>query len=106
VEERKAIRDAIAAAAFFVWQDKRGVSQKAEGITRDMSGHGAFIYSAVAPTELVALRVEFELPPLEEGKAPIRLRVQAHVVRIEREPADPVHSGFAVQYDGGDEEHR
>lgn len=106
MDERKAVRYAMAATASFVWQDEHGVRQKAEGITRDMSGNGAFIYSAVSPTEQVPIRVEFELPPLEEGKAPVRLRVKARVVRVEREPTDPVHSGFAVRYDGADEEHR
>jgi PilZ domain len=106
VEERKAIRYAMAATASFVWQDERGVRVKAEGITRDMSGNGAFIYSAVGPIEEVPIRVEFELPPLEEGKAPLRLRVKARVVRVEREPADPVHNGFAVRFEGTDEEHR
>lgn len=74
--------------------------QRSEGITRDMSSSGAFIYAAVGPTEHVPARIEFELPPLEERKAPLRVRVKARVVRVERDPADPVHSGFAVSYEG------
>jgi PilZ domain len=100
VEQRKALRYAMAATAAFVWQDSRGIQQRSEGITRDMSSSGAFIYAAVGPTEHVPARIEFELPPLEERKAPLRVRVKARVVRVERDPTDPVHSGFAVSYEG------
>ena len=109
VEQRKVFRYAIVATATFAWQDQGGIPQKSEGITRDMSGSGAFIYAAVGPTEQVPARIEFELPPLEEGKTPLRVRVKARVLRVERDPADPVHSGFAVSYEdavlrGGEEE--
>ena len=100
MEQRRVFRYAIVATAAFAWQDKGGITQRSEGITRDMSGSGAFIYAAVGPTEQVPVRIEFELPPLEEGKAPLRVRVKASVVRVERDPADPVHSGFAVSYEG------
>jgi hypothetical protein len=99
----------MVATAAFEWEDERGIRQRSEGITRDMSGNGAFIYAAVGPTAQVPVRIVFELSPLEEGKAPLRVRVKARVVRVERDPADPVHSGFAVSYEaavlrGGEEE--
>ncbi len=100
MEQRKVFRYAIVATATFVWQDEGGIQQRSEGITRDISSNGAFIYAAVGPTAQVPIRTEFELPPLEEGKAPLRVRVKAQVVRVERSPADPVHSGFAVSYEG------
>jgi PilZ domain len=100
VEQRRVFRYAIVATAAFAWQDKGGITQRSEGITRDMSGSGAFIYAAVGPTEQVPVRIEFTLPPIEEGKAPLRVRVKARVVRVERDPADPVHRGFAVSYEG------
>ena len=100
MEQRKVFRYAIVATATFAWQDEGGSPQRSEGITRDISSSGAFIYAAVGPTGQVPARIEFELPPLEEGKAPLQVRVKAHVVRVEREPTDPVHSGFAVSYEG------
>jgi hypothetical protein len=100
VEQRKVFRYAIVATATFVWQDEAGIQQRSEGITRDMSSSGAFIYAAVGPTAEVAVRMEFELPPLENGKAPLRVRVKGRVVRVERDPSDPVHNGFAVSYEG------
>jgi hypothetical protein len=100
VEQRKVFRYAIVATATFAWQDEGGSLQRSEGITRDISGSGAFIYAAVGPTEQGPARIEFELPPLEEGKTQLRVRVKARVVRVERDPADPVHSGFAVSYEG------
>ncbi len=72
MEQRRVFRYAIVATAAFAWPDKGGITQRSEGITRDMSGSGAFIYAAVGPTEQVPVRIEFELPPLEEGKAPLR----------------------------------
>jgi len=100
VEQRKAFRYAVVATTTFMWQDEHGIQQKSEGITRDMGDNGAFIYAAVGPTAQVPVRMEFELPPLEEGKAPLRVRVKARVVRVEKDPADPVHIGFAVSYEG------
>jgi PilZ domain len=100
VEQRKVFRYAIVATATFAWQDEDGIQQRSEGITRDMSSSGAFIYAAVGPIAEVPVRMEFELPPIEEGKAPLRVRVKARVVRVERDPADPVHTGFAVNYEG------
>jgi hypothetical protein len=100
VEQRKVFRYAIVATATFAWQDEGGIQQRSEGITRDISSGGAFVYAAVGPTAQVPVRMKFELPPLEEGKAPLQVRVKAHVVRVEREPTDPVHSGFAVSYEG------
>jgi len=99
VEQRKVFRYAIVATATFVWEDEGGIQQRSEGITRDMSSSGAFIYAAVGPTEQVPVRIEFALPPIEERKAPLRVRVKARVVRVERVPADPVHRGFAVSYE-------
>ena len=100
MEQRTAFRYGMVATAAFEWQDEHGIQQKSQGITRDMSDSGAFIYAAVGPTAQVPVRIEFELPPLEEGKAPLRVRVKARVVRVERDPANPVHSGFAVSYEG------
>jgi len=100
VEQRRVSRYAIVATAIFAWQEEGGIQQRAEGITRDMSSSGAFIYAVVGPTAQVPVRMKFELPPLEEGKAPLQVSVKARVVRVERDPADPVHSGFAVSYEG------
>jgi PilZ domain len=100
VERRKADRYAMAATAAFAWQDQQAVLRKSEGITRDMSGDGAFIYAAIGPTEQVPVRIEFVLPPIEGRKTPLIVRLKARVVRVERDPADPVHNGFAVSYEG------
>src|SRR5260370_3558931 len=98
-EQRKVFRYAIVATATFVWEDEGGIQQRSEGITRDMSSSGAFIYAAVGPTEQVPVRIEFALPPIEERKAPLRVRVKARVVRVERVPAAPVPRGFWVSHE-------
>lgn len=70
--------------------------QRAEGITRDISVKGAFVYSVLSPPEHAPIRMEVDLPPLREGATPLRIHVRGQVVRIERDVRDPVHSGFAV----------
>ncbi len=63
-----------------------------------MSTKGTFVFTSVGPTVYVPVSVEFGLPPLAKGKTPLRVVVKARV-RLERDPADPVHSGFAVSYE-------
>ncbi len=116
VENRKAVRYPLSANVVFTWEEERGIHQKAEGITRDISLKGVFVYSVVSPPEKAPIRMEVDLPPLREGASPVHIHVQGRVVRIERDVSDPVHSGFAVasestilrggEVDGTEEEDR
>lgn len=96
VEFRKSFRYPLSANVVFSWEEERGIHQKAEGITRDISLKGAFVYSVVSPPENAPIHMEVDLPALREGASPLHIHVQGHVVRIERDVQDPVHSGFAV----------
>jgi hypothetical protein len=61
-----------------------------------MSTKGVFVYSAVLPPEDAPISMEVAFPPLREGASPVRIYLHGLVVRVERYPADPIHSGFAV----------
>jgi hypothetical protein len=80
----------------FSWTDEKGVQQKAEGITRDISTKGAFIYAAVSPPEKTLIRMGVDLAPLRQGTVRLHINVKGHIVRIEESKNDRVHSGFAV----------
>jgi hypothetical protein len=96
VEFRAAVRYALRATVLFSWERERGVDSKAEGVTRDMSTHGVFVYSLVLPPEDTSVRIEVTFPPLQEGAPPLQIDVQGRVVRVERNAKDSAYSGFAV----------
>lgn len=96
VELRAASRYSLSANVVFSWQEERGVRLKGEGITRDMSTKGVFVYSVVLPPERAPITMEVAFPPLREGASPVRIHLHGQVMRVESYPADPVHNGFAV----------
>jgi hypothetical protein len=95
VELRAALRYALSANVLFSWEG-RGPYAKGQGVTRDMSTNGLFVYSKVLPPENASLGLEVGFPPLHKGSAPVRIKVRGRVVRVEREPAESFRNGFAV----------
>ena len=95
VELRAALRYALSANVLFSWEGL-GPCAKGQGVTRDMSTNGLFVYSKVLPPENASLGLEVGFPPLHEGRAPVRFKVRGRVVRVERETGEPFRNGFAV----------
>jgi PilZ domain len=95
VELRAAFRYGLSANVLFSWEEQ-GPRANGQGVTRDMSTNGLFVYSKVLPPENASLGLEVGFPPLQEGSAPVRIKVRGRVVRVEREPAEPFRNGFAV----------
>ena len=95
VERRATLRYTVSATVLFSWEE-RGSYAKGEGVTRDMSTNGLFVYSEILPPEDASIRLEVGFPPLRESGAPVRIRVRGRVVRIERVPAERARYGFAV----------
>lgn len=79
--------------------DEEGAPHQGEGVTRDISIKGMFIYSHSRPPPKADLRVEVFLSSsgLESGKN-LTLRVQASalVVRVEPPMKPGVQGGFAT----------
>jgi hypothetical protein len=90
-----ALRYALSADVLLSWEEQ-GAYAKGEGVTRDMSTNGLFVYSKVLPPENAPSRLEVVFPPLREGGAPVRSKVRGRVVRVEKEPVEPPRNGFAV----------
>ena len=95
VERRLALRYAVSANVLFSWEE-RGAYARGEGVTRDMSTHGLFVYSNILPPESTAVRIEVVFPPLLERGMPVRIKVRGRVTRVEGELAGTFQSGFAV----------
>lgn len=95
VERRLALRYAVSADVLFSWEE-RGAYTKGEGVTRDMSTHGLFVYSSILPPESAPVRIEVVFPPLLERGMPVRIKVRGRVTRVEEELAGALQSGFAV----------
>jgi hypothetical protein len=95
VERRLALRYAVSANVLFSWEE-RGAYTKGEGVTRDMSTNGLFVYSNILPPESAPVRIEVVFPPLLEPGMPVRIKVRGRVTRVERELAGTFESGFAV----------
>ena len=72
VELRAGLRYTLSAAALFSWEE-RGSYAKGEGVTRDMSTNGLFVYSKILPPEGASIRLEVGFPPLRENGAPVRI---------------------------------
>jgi hypothetical protein len=96
VKLREAFRYPLRLPAIFTWQGENRISHRTEGVTRDVSTKGVFVNAVVTPPEEAAIRIEFDFPPLREGADLVRICVDGHVVRVDRDEADPTHSGFAA----------
>jgi hypothetical protein len=96
VERREAFRYPLRLTAIFTWQSENRISHTTEGVIRDVSTKGVFVNAVVTPREEAAIRIEFDFPPVREGADLFRICVDGHVVRVDRDEADPTHSGFAA----------
>lgn len=96
MELRNEFRYALSLKALFLWSDENGALQTAEGITRDLSTKGAFVYSPISPPQYSRVRMGLDLALPGGTDARLHISVKGRIVRIERYLDDPVHSGFAV----------
>ena len=93
---REAFRYPLRLPAIFTWQGENRISHTTEGVTRDVSTKGVFVNAVATPPEEAAIRIEFDFPPVREGADLFRICVDGHVVRVDRDEADPNHNGFAA----------
>jgi hypothetical protein len=92
---RAALRYSLSATVLFSWEE-RGSYAKGDGVTRDMSTNGLFVYSRILPPKDASLRLEVGFPPLRESGVPVRIKVRGRVVRVEKVLTEPGRNGFAV----------
>lgn len=92
---RKVIRFPLVARTVYSWVD-RGVVQRSEGRTRDISEMGTFILSRMCPPQGAQIGFKVFLPPISGYERKTRLEGDGHVLRVERPPGDEEGEGFAV----------
>ena len=69
-----------------------------EGLSRDVSEHGAFVISPFCPPvgANVMLKIALEDSPNELGPLPVELK--GEVLRVEQPPSETGNGGFAIEY--------
>jgi PilZ domain-containing protein len=85
VERRKAVRYRLQLPAIFRWQERSGKSFQADGVTRDVSDVGAYIFGDKCPALETVVEVQIVVPPVG-GSARAWLRGVMQVIRVEDDP--------------------
>jgi len=99
IELRKRVRHRLAADAVFTWQSATGGWLHGEGVTRDVSAGGAFLFSLTCPPVGAKIQLDVLLFPLEGGTRSLQLKTEATVIRVEHASAVG-NEGFAVVLEG------
>jgi hypothetical protein len=92
-------RYAVRAAVFFSWRDLPSGQPKhrrGEGLTRDISPGGLFVWSSEAPPAGMQVQVEVLLPKIDDVAQPLRFEGSGYVTRVEYSPGNPQDIGFAL----------
>jgi hypothetical protein len=96
LEQREQFRFGLRALVKFEWFDGVGVLHQEEGVTRDISSKGMFIFSNSQPPAKVDLRAEVFFSCMAGADTILELRVRALVLRVESATKSGASGGFAV----------
>jgi hypothetical protein len=96
MELRRKLRYRVCAPAVFSWEGLRGDRLQGEGLTRDISVSGTFLFSPTCPPVDEPIQLDIFLSPLDGGVSRVQIRTRAWVVRVEHCLPENGQSGFAV----------
>ena len=99
MELRSRVRHRFSADAVFTWQNAESMYLHGEGVTRDVSASGAYIFSLTCPPVGATIQLDVLLFPLDSGARTLRLKTEARVIRVEHANAGG-NGGFAVVLEG------
>ena len=99
MELRKRVRHRLAVDAVFTWRGAEDSWLHGEGVTRDISVAGAFIFSLTCPPVGATIQLDMLLLPLDSGARSLRLKTEAAVIRVEHASAG-ANEGFAIVLEG------
>jgi hypothetical protein len=96
MELRGKLRYRIRVPAVFSWEGVGGDRFQGEGLTRDISLLGAFLFSPTCPPVDEPIQLDIFLSLLDGRVSRVQIRAQARVVRVDHCLAESKQSGFAV----------
>jgi len=79
----------------FEWTEE-GVLRRGQGITRDISTKGMFIYSIIKPPVKADLRVDVSFRDVASTPTNLQMRAKGLVIRVESETNPESQQGFAI----------
>jgi hypothetical protein len=101
MELRRKLRYRIRAPVVFSWEGVRGDRLQGEGLTRDISLSGAFLFFPTCPPVEETIQLEIFLS-LNSRASRVQIRAKACVVRVEHCLLESGRSGFAISTAGFD----
>jgi len=96
LDRREQTRFDVRASVTFEWRDAQGVHRCGQGVTRDVSSKGLFIFSECLPPAKVDLRLEVLFGSLFGKESNLQLEAEALVLRVEPTAIVGALGGFAV----------
>jgi len=94
VECRNRVRYRLSAAAVFAWEGPQHGRLLGEGVTRDISLTGAFVFTRTCPPVGATLELDVFLSPTPgNGGRTVRIKTEARVIRVEHSSSA---EGFAA----------
>ncbi len=94
-ERREQARYGVKALVNFEWMDE-GVLRKGQGVTRDISPKGMFIYSDAKPPVKGDLRLDVSFQDIVFMPRDLQMRARGLVIRVEPASGPGSFEGFAV----------
>jgi hypothetical protein len=95
LEQREQTRYGVRALVDFEWVEE-GVLRRGQGLTRDISKKGMFIYSDSTPPTKTDLRVKVSFIPFARTLTKVQLRANSLVLRVEPPSPPGTDHGFAI----------
>jgi hypothetical protein len=95
LERREQTRYSVRALVDFEWIDE-GVIRRGQGITRDISIKGIFIYSEIHPPAKADLLVDVSFRDFTSMPTNLQMRAKGLVIRVEPATEPGSQQGFAI----------
>ncbi len=93
-EMRVSSRYSVRAPVSFTWGDVRSQVRRGEGVTRDISLRGLYVWTEQSPPAGVVVEMEVLLPRLEVKAPGLRIEARGHVTRAESRSDEGLQTGF------------
>jgi hypothetical protein len=94
LERRRAVRYELNIAVAFFWEDAEGSRIQSEGVTRDISDVGVYVFAYKCPPLKGKVRIAVLLA--QPGFAGTALKGSMQVLRVDRSTEARVACGFAI----------